>query len=187
MIIGITGTDGAGKGTVVDYLVEQKGFTHYSARAIWVEEIERQGIENNRANMRVVANQLRAEHGYDYSVAYYLNKIATEQVENAVIESQRAIAEVETLKANGGILFAVDADQQLRYERIQARKSSSDQVTFAEFIEHEALEMDDPDPAGMQKAAVMQMADFTILNEGSLDELHAQIEKVLHQIDHEGN
>jgi dephospho-CoA kinase len=33
MIIGITGTDGAGKGAVVDYLVAQKGFTHYSGRA----------------------------------------------------------------------------------------------------------------------------------------------------------
>ena len=42
MIIGITGTDGSGKGTVVDYLVEQKGFKHYSARAIFEEEIARQ-------------------------------------------------------------------------------------------------------------------------------------------------
>ncbi len=29
-IIGITGTLGAGKGTVVDYLLEQAGFTNYS-------------------------------------------------------------------------------------------------------------------------------------------------------------
>ena len=27
--IGITGTLGAGKGTIVDYLVKEKGFVHY--------------------------------------------------------------------------------------------------------------------------------------------------------------
>ena len=187
MIIGITGTDGAGKGAVVDYLVEHKGFVHYSARAIWEEEIARQGLENNRANMRKVANELRAKHGYDYSVMYYLDKVTKEQPANAVIESQRAIAEVETLKANGGVLFAVDADPQIRYERITARGSATDHVSFERFQELEAIEMDDPDPAGMQKAAVIKMADHTILNEGTLEELHKQIDQILNQIDHESN
>ena len=187
MIIGITGTDGAGKGAVVDYLVEQKGFVHYSARAIWEEEIQRQGIENNRANMRKVANELRAKHGYDYSVTYYLDKVAREQPAHAVIESQRAIAEVETLKANGGVLFAVDADAEIRYERIVKRGSATDHISFERFQELEAIEMDDPDPAGMQKAAVIKMADHTILNEGTLAELHQKIEAVLNQINDETN
>jgi len=62
MIIGITGTDGGGKGTVVEYLVEKKGFVHCSARALWVDEIKKRGLEVNRANMRIVANDLRAKH-----------------------------------------------------------------------------------------------------------------------------
>ena len=43
MIIGITGTDGAGKGSVVDYLVKEKGFVHYSGRGVIVEAIEAKG------------------------------------------------------------------------------------------------------------------------------------------------
>ena len=182
MIIGITGTDGSGKGTVVEYLVKEKGFVHYSARAIWEEEIARQGIENNRANMRVVANELRAKHGYDYSVAHYLEKAITDVTEHAVIESQRAIAEAETLKANGGVLLAVDADPEIRYKRITKRGSATDHVSFGRFQELEAIEMDDPDPAGMQKAAVIKMADYTITNNGSLEELHTQINEVLGKI-----
>lgn len=182
MLLGITGTDGSGKGTVVEYLVNEKGFVHYSARAIWEEEFVKRGMESNRANMRLVANELRAEHGNDFLVTYYLKKMEEEQPEHAVIESIRTTAEADTLCKNGGILLAVDADQKLRYERIQARKSSSDQISFEEFKKHEELEMNDPDPHGMQKAKVIAMADYTVYNDGTLEELHAQIEEVLSRI-----
>lgn len=179
MIIGITGTDGAGKGVVVEYLIEEKGFVHCSARAIWEEEFKKRGMESNRANMRLVANELRKNHGNDFLITHYLKKIEREGYEKVVIESLRAFAEVETLKKNGGVLWAVDADQKLRYERIQARASSSDAVTFEEFVEHEALEMNDPDPNGMQKARVIAAADHTILNNDTLKELYAQVDSIL--------
>ncbi|MBI4086862.1 AAA family ATPase [Candidatus Kaiserbacteria bacterium] len=179
MIIGITGTDGAGKGVVVDYLVEKHDFVHYPARQLWVDEINRRGLEVKRENMRIVANDLRRQHGNDYLITAYIARVKEGGVGNAIIESIRTIAEAETLKTNGGILLAVDADQHLRYERIVGRASESDRVTFEQFAAQEALEMNDPDPNGMQKAAVMAMADHTILNNGTLDELHTQIEKML--------
>ena len=61
MVIGITGTDGSGKGTVVDYLVENKGFTHYSARTFLVAEIEKRGLPMSRNQMRLMANEFRAK------------------------------------------------------------------------------------------------------------------------------
>ncbi len=182
MILGITGTDGAGKGTVVEYLVREKGFTHYEARALFVEEINRQGIEVNRANMRLVANELRAAHGNSFLVDTYLTRMREEGRENVIIESLRAYAEVEALRAAGGILLAVDADQKLRYERIQSRASESDRVTFEEFKAHEELEMHDPDPNGMQKAAVIAAAEYTIMNDSDLPTLHGKIDEILAQI-----
>jgi dephospho-CoA kinase len=185
MLIGITGTDGAGKGAVVAYLVKKKGFKHYSARAIWEEEFVKRGMENNRANMRNVANELRSIHGNDFLVTHYLKKMDQSGDTNVIIESIRAIAEADTLKAEGGILLAVDADQKARYKRISGRKSSSDKVTLEEFLAHEKLEMNDPNPNGMQKAEVMASSDYTIMNNGTMPELGREVEKFLEFINYD--
>lgn len=179
MIIGITGTDGGGKGTVVEHLVSKKNYIHCSARQLWIEEINRQGLEVNRANMRIVANELRGKHGRDFLIEEYKRRTGFEPGKNYVIESLRAMAEVETLKKYGGVLWAVDADQKVRYERIQSRASESDKISFDEFVNHEALEMNDPDPNGMQKAKVMASADVTIMNNGTVADLDKEIEAAL--------
>jgi dephospho-CoA kinase len=179
MLIGITGTDGAGKGTLVNYLVTQKGFTHYSAREIWIEELASRGIEPTRANMRLIANEMREKFGNDFLVTYYLKKIQEDGTQNAIIESIRAVTEAETLKAHGGILIAIDADQTIRYARVQDRRSETDKVSFEQFIAHEDLEANDPNPHGMQKQKVIKMADYVILNNGTTEEFRFQIEDVL--------
>lgn len=163
MIIGITGTDGAGKGTAVEHL-KTKGFTHYSARDFIVAEIERQGLPASRNQMRLTANALRAKYGNEFVVKQAYEKAQADGVVDVVIESIRALAEAEYLKQRGGILLAIDADPTLRYQRVQGRRSVSDQVSYEQFLEQEELEKNDPNPHGMQKAAVMAMADYTIEN-----------------------
>ena len=129
IVIGITGTLGAGKGTVVEYLAT-KGFAHYSARAFITREIERRGLPVNRDSMHVVADDLRATHSPGYIIASLYDE-AVRQGGNAVIESIHNEGEVSALRAKGGfLLLAVDADQKLRYDRIALRGSSSDQVSL---------------------------------------------------------
>ncbi|MBX2866612.1 AAA family ATPase [Candidatus Kaiserbacteria bacterium] len=182
MIIGITGTDGAGKGTVVRYLVEQKGFTHYSVRDYILEEMKRRGVEHTRNQMRLIGNALREEFGNDVMIKKPLAQMQKDGVENVVIESIRAVAEAEKLKEAGGILIAVDADQKIRYERVQERRSSSDKVSFEEFVRHEELESNDPAPHGLQKQKVIGMADYIISNDGTVEELNVQTERVLQKV-----
>jgi len=178
MIIGITGTDGAGKGTVVAYLAT-RGYAYYSSRDFIVAEINRQKLPVSRNQMRLTANQLRQQHGNEFVVKQAYEKARAEGQTNVVIESIRAFAEAEYLKAHGGVLLAVDADQELRYQRVQQRRSESDQVTFSEFVAHEELEKNDPDPHGMQKAKVIEMADHIIINDSNVDELHSQVNAFL--------
>jgi len=182
MIIGITGTDGAGKGTVVDYLVSHHGFTHYSSRDFIMEEIHRLGLPETRVQTRLTANALREEFGNDVIVRKAYEKASLEGKENVVIESIRALAEVEYLKSQGGILLAVDADAQVRYSRVQGRRSETDKVTYEQFLAHEALENNDPNPHGMQKAKVMSLADYTILNNTNKKDLAEEVEKFIQSL-----
>jgi dephospho-CoA kinase len=177
MIVGITGTFGAGKGAVVSYLVSKKDFVHYSARKFFAEEMEKQGIPITRDTMIEFANKLRIEKG-PRCLFDTLYEKALVHGASAVIESIRTVAEAEALKERGGILLAVDADQKTRYARIHGRGSALDQVTFEEFKRQEALEMHSEDPHKQNISAVMQMADATILNNGSLAALHREIENV---------
>lgn len=180
MIIGITGTNGAGKGTVVEYLV-QKGFKHYSASGFITEEIERRGMPVNRDSMRLVANDLRQTQNPAY-LFESLYQRALESGGDAVLEAPRAIAEGKFLNDKGVLLIAVDADRTVRYERISKRKSVKDNVSFEQFSAQEDREMNATETYDMNILGVMKMADFTLHNDGTVEKLHAQIDEVLQKI-----
>jgi dephospho-CoA kinase len=181
MIIGITGTIGAGKGTVVEYL-KSKGFKHYSARDVWNEEIARRGLVSNRDTMTAIANELRAEHGPGYFSKRALEKIAEQGGGDGVIESIRSIGEAEYLKSHGAQLWAVDADVHARYERITERQSETDKVSFEKFQADEKREWENPDPHKQNLKAVIAMADVVFTNNGTQDELFLQVEAALQKI-----
>ncbi len=179
MIIGITGTIGAGKGTVVEYLVKERNFIHLSVRDFILGEIRRRGLEvEDRSAMREVANDLRAAHGPAYIIEQLYER-AVERGEPALIESIRTIGEAEFLKANGARILAVDADRKLRYERITARGLSTDHVDFDTWVAQEERELASTEPWDMNVIGVMRMADARIENDGSLEELHARVDETL--------
>jgi broad-specificity NMP kinase len=68
VIIGITGTIGAGKGTIVEYLTSKKNFKHYSVRSFLLREIQHRQLPPNRDSMVIVANHLRQTHSPSYIV-----------------------------------------------------------------------------------------------------------------------
>lgn len=178
-IIGITGTLGAGKGTIVDYLENKKGYNHYSVRSYLIEEIERRGLENNRDNMVLVANELRAKNSPSFIIEELYKQALTAR-KNAVIESIRTPGEVDFLHKQGNfILLAVDADSKARYERIFIRQSSTDKVDYKTFLANEKREFTSTDPNKQNLKKCIEMADVVLTNDGSISNLYKQLESSL--------
>jgi dephospho-CoA kinase len=181
-ILGITGTMGAGKGTIVDYLTSRHGFKHFSVRGYLIGIIKARGMEVNRDSMVIIANELRAKNKPSFIVEE-LFKEAQLSGTDCIIESIRTPGEVSALKEKGNFsLFSVDADRKLRYERIVKRGSETDLVSLETFAENEDREMNSTDPNKQNVSVCMQLADNHFTNNGSFEDLYKQVDTILEKI-----
>jgi len=182
IVLGITGTLGAGKGTIVEYLQREMGFAHYSVRAYLIEEIEKRGMPNNRDSMVEVANDLRAKNSPSF-VTDQLFLRAKETDKDCIIESIRTPGEVSSLQKNDNFyLIAVDAESEIRFERIKQRASETDHIDYETFKLNEEREMTSSDPNKQNLKKCIEMADFVVDNNGNISQLEAQVESFIKKL-----
>lgn len=173
MIIGITGTNGSGKGELAQYLVSQD-FVHLSVRSFLDQEMYRLQLKPDRDNMRLVANRLRQEHGPAYIVSELLRE-AQYAARDVVIESVRCPAEAELFESDGLCLLAVDASVEIRYARIRARGSTTDFVSREKFDTQELAESSGVLPWDLHLQKCVAMAEYTFHNVGTVEDLQKDV------------
>jgi dephospho-CoA kinase len=178
-IVGITWTNGAGKGTVVNYMVTHMWFTHFSVRAYLEEELIRRWLPIDRNQTRILADGLRKEFGPSYVVDQVFQK-ASALGKDAILESLRCVGEIEKLrKYKDFFLLGVDAERKTRYERVVLRWSDLDKVTYEQFVAQENREIYTSNPYEMNLRACLELADVVIYNDGTTQQLYLEVERAL--------
>lgn len=187
IIIGITGTNGSGKGTVVEILRKKKHFHYFSVRGFITPLIEKRGWTVDRPHMQKISDELRKNYGPSYITDQLINQ-AFKKGDTAIIESFRAIGEVVSARKIAQnlhakfILLAVHSETSNRYERIQKRGSSTDKISFDVFVQHDKMEADLKEEHRANIHTCVKMADYTLENNGSMEELETKVDEFLKTI-----
>jgi len=182
MIIGITGPNAAGKGEAAAYL-GSLGYAYHSLSDVLREALAAESVEPTRENLIAIGNRLRGEQGAGVLAERIIGRLGKRDV----VDSIRNPAEVEVLRRRADfILLGVDAPLEVRFSRAVARGRPGDGPTLEDFSAREARE-NSPDPSRQQLARTFAMADLTISNGGTLDQLHHAVDAVLERIEERGS
>jgi dephospho-CoA kinase len=175
-IIGISGTNGAGKDTLADWLADQ-GWLFVSVSDLLREELNKRGLPIERENLRNLSAQWRREFGLgvliDRAVSEYERLSQKNDFEGLVVSSIRNSGEADRIHELGGQVVWIDADAKIRYERIMGRmRGTEDRKTFQQFLAEEQAEMSrSGDVATLDMTAVKEKTDIFIQNDTkTLDE-----------------
>jgi dCMP deaminase len=176
MIIGLTGKNASGKGTVADFL-RQCGFMYYSLSDVIRDELATRSEEPTRENMIRVGNELRIQGGPGVLAHGICRRL--DPAHNTVVDSIRNPAEVQVLRDHGGfVLLEVTAPEELRFERSKSRGRVGDPTDLDSFRALEQKELTG-DPASQQLIATAQLADRSVENAGNMEALNESLQTLV--------
>ena len=183
MLVGLTGRNASGKSTLVSWFSE-RGLTSVSCSASIRTWLRGQGIETTREALIEGGRELRRTGGAGILAEMLLDIL---DGEDAVVDSIRTPAEVAALRGRGDFtLIEVRADEESRWQRMTARGRSGDPTEREAFLSQEAAEATSNDEAGQALDATAAMADITIQNDGSIEDLEGKLEGIWSGLVEEG-
>lgn len=178
ILVGIVGHALSGKDSASLRLVTQHGFTFVSTGDVLRAYITEHNLgDMSRENVSRTSTELRRQFGATFPVPQILEQY--KDTPKLILCGLRLIAEVNLLKEHGGIVIAITCPIEVRYGRAQKRMRLGDEVPFEDFKRLEQKESRSTDPTEHNIEAVIQMADYTIDNNCSLDEFYEKIDAVV--------
>ncbi|MCP6760313.1 MAG: AAA family ATPase [Fischerella sp. CENA71] len=180
-IIAIVGMPGSGKSVVASHFKNQ-GLPIIWLGEIIISEVEKKGLMLTPQNEQLVREEIRAKHGMDVCVQMALPLIQEKLLNHSlvIIDGLYSFSEYKTLKnffSHELLVIAIFTPKALRYKRLFFRKIrplTAEEAELRDFMEIEKIE----------KGGPIAMADLTIVNDGTQDQLHQKIEIILTEILH---
>lgn len=188
-IVAVVGLSGAGKSEVSNYFT-QKGFAYVRFGQITLDEVKKRGLAPTEANERQIREALRREHGmaaFAKLNAPAIDKFLTEG-KNVLIDGLYSWSEYKFLKEKYGAaltILAVYAPPEVRYARLanrHVRHGDDQNLKYRSFSREDAQARDYAQIENIEQAGPIAMADYTIINTGSLEDLERDLARVWQQI-----
>jgi dephospho-CoA kinase len=176
-VIGVIGLNGSGKDEVVKHLNQRYGAPLISVGDIVREIAAKEGIESTRENLDTITKRYFSQFGEGYFLKLVVEKIKQNNWKTTGISGIRSPKDIKLLKNafnNDFVLIHVYiTDARTRFERIHRRGSQRDKITFEQFLKEDQVSQD---LFHIQDA--IKMADYSISNDGTLENMHQEIDKL---------
>ena len=181
-ILAFVGMSGSGKSVAVDYLTD-KGYPKVYFGGMIYEEMEKRGIERTEdgESEKKFREMIRETEGKDWVVKQVISEtkdlIAAGQ-KRIILDGVYSWTEYKTLKHEfpGSITFiGIVVDKKLRYDRVAKRTDRS-------FDNNAIRERDRSEIENLEKGGPIVAADYYVLNNGTIPEMHQAIDQILKEV-----
>lgn len=178
ILLALVGMSGSGKSSVSKFLKE-KNWEIIRLEDITTKELTSQNMVINESNEKIIREKIREIHGKEAYAKLSTSRINQSIKEkNTVIDGLYSWSEYKFLKKELDRDFRtilIFTNKSLRYLRLIKRKDRSLSV-------NEAVSRDMSEIENSEKGGPIAFADYVLVNNGTLDELKQNLEKILNKI-----
>jgi dephospho-CoA kinase len=180
MVLGIVGMPGSGKSEAAN-IGRKYGFRVVVMGDVIRKEVARRQLSPTPENVGRIMLELRQQHGLSIVAQLCLTHITNTGGDRILIEGIRSMAEVTEFKTTFPqfIVLSIHSSPTTRLQRILNRGRSDDADNHHFFLERDQRELH----VGI--GSVIALADYMVINEGTLPAFHNQIHKIYEVITHE--
>ncbi len=175
-IIAFVGLTGSGKSEAASYVIN-KGYPRVYFGGVILSAMKEAGIDWSEANERAFREDIRAREGKDFVVKHIIREI-----HNLINAGQRHIVadglytwtEYKALKrefSSALTVVAIVAPKRLRHHRLTARPVRP--LTVEEASSRDWAEIEN-----LEKGGPIAIADYYVHNDGTIDNLHQQLDQI---------
>ena len=176
IILGFTGEIACGKGKATKYISEKYHGSSHRFSTMLREVLIRLYLEQSRKNMQEISTVIRQTFGEDTMATVIYEDVKTDPNEMIVIDGVRRLADIKYLKQLPEFkLVYIDTSIENRYRRIVKRGENPDDNTKT----LEQFKKDQEGEADMQISGLKDKADFVVDNNGTTEDLYAQIDAII--------
>ena len=178
-IYAVVGMCGSGKSEITKYLKEKYNWPIIYLGAITFEWMKKRNIEVNYENEKNTREQIRRENGGLGAYALLSLPQIEETLKNSpivIVESLYSWSEYKILKEKYSDDFKVIASWAppiVRFKRLMSRKNERPINSWEEFQRRDYSEIEN-----IEKGGPIAMADYLLLNDSDLKNLHSQIDRL---------
>ena len=171
----VVGMAGCGKSVVVDYF-KQKNWQVIYFGGVTMKEVKKRNLPVNQTSEKMVREELRQIHGMEaYAKLEFPNIKKALSQGLTIIDGLYSWSEYKFLREHINIpiiILAVYTPKKLRYERLSKRKFRGLNYKHAELRDFAEIE-------NLEKGGPIAIADQIIVNDGSIEKLHSDLDKFL--------